>query len=178
MSLLAWLLAAVLLFWVIGAYNRLIAMRNELAQAWARLQSALDQRGAALQPLVACLRAPMSAEAGALDAWAAAHAQSSLAATEMTRRPVNEAHAAAWVAAEAALASAASRALALLDQHSELAQQEPVATLAASWRAGHEQLPYARQAFNDLAKTYNDAVQQFPTRWVARSFSLESAGLI
>ena len=126
MSLLAWLLAAVLLFWVIGAYNRLIVMRNELAQAWARLQSALDQRGAALQPLVACLRAPMSAEAGALDVWIAAHAQASEAAAAMTRRPVNASHATAWVGAEAGLASAASRALALLDQHSELALQEPV----------------------------------------------------
>ena len=178
MSLLAWFLAAVLLFWVIGAYNRLIAMRNKLAQAWARLQSALDQRGAALQPLVACLRAPMAAEAGALDAWLAAHAQSSQAAAAMTLRPVNEPHAAAWVAAEATLASAAARALALLDQHSELALQEPVTTLAANWRAGQEQLPFARQAFNDLAQAYNDAVGQFPTRWVAHSFTLERAGLI
>ena len=170
--------AAVLLFWVIGAYNRLVVMRNGINEAWAKVQLALDQRGAAALPLVAALREPMAAEQGALDTWLAAHAEASRAASTMATRPIAEPHAQAWVAAETALAAAASRVLALLDQQTELRFADPVAALASTWRDGQARLPFARQQFNEAAAAYNDALGLFPTRLVARGFSLERAGLL
>lgn len=172
------MLAAVLLFWVIGAYNRLVSMRNDIAQAWAKVQQALDQRGAAVEPLVAALREPMAAEQGALQTWLAAHAEASRCAAAMAARPVAEPQAQAWVAAEGTLAAAASRVLALLDQHAELRLQDPVAELTASWRDGQARLPFARQLFNEAAGAYNEALQVLPTQVVARGFGLERAGLV
>ena len=178
-SLLAALVvAAVLLFWVIGAYNRLVAMRNGIADAWSKVQQALEQRGAAVEPLVAALREPMAAEQGALDTWMAAHAEAARAAAALTARPVDEVRAQAWVAAEAALAGSATRVLALLDQQSELRAQDPVAALAASWREGQARLPFARQLFNEAAGAYNEALGVFPTQIVASGFRLGRAGLI
>lgn len=171
-------LAALLLFWVVGAYNRLVAMRNVIADAWAKVHEALQQRAAAVEPLVAALREPMAAEAGALDSWLAAHAEAARAAAAMSDTPVHEAHASAWVGCEAALAAAASRVLALLDQQTELRQQEPVATLAASWLDAQARLPFARQLFNAAAGDYNDARGVFPTQIVARAFKLGRAGLV
>jgi hypothetical protein len=63
----ALVLAATLLFWALGAHNRLVAQRNAIAQAWARVQEALRQRATVAQPLVAALREPLAAEHGALD---------------------------------------------------------------------------------------------------------------
>ena len=176
--LAALLVAAVLLFWVIGAYNRLVVMRNGIADAWGKVQDALAQRGAAVVPLVAALRDAMAAEQGALDTWLAAHAEASKAASAMAAKPIVESNAQAWVAAETALAAAASRVLALLDQHSELRHADPVAALATTWREGQARLPFARQLFNDAAMSYNDAVGQFPTHLVARGFGLSRAGLL
>ncbi len=170
--------AAVLLFWVIGAYNRLVAMRNGIADAWGKVQDALAQRGAAVVPLVAALREPMAAEQGALDTWLAAHADATKAASVMAAKPMVEANAQAWVATETALAAAASRVLALLDQHSEFRHADPVAALATTWREGQARLPFARQLFNDTATAYNDAIALFPTQLVARGFGLDRAGLI
>lgn len=170
--------AAVLLFWVIGAYNRLVAMRNGIADAWSKLQVALDQRGAAVSPLVAALRAPMAAEQGALDTWSQAHAEADKAARAMAAKPVDESRAQAWLAAESALAAAASRVLALLDQHTELRLQDPVAPLAARWREGQARLPFARQLFNEAAAAYNEALGVFPTQLIAQGFKLGRAGLI
>jgi len=172
------LLLAVMLFWVIGAYNRLVVMRNGIAEAWAKVQVALDQRGAALAPLVAALREPMAAEQGALDTWRSAHAEADKAAKAMATRPVDESRAQAWLTAESTLAAAASRVLALLDQHTELRLQDPVAPLAASWREGQARLPFARQLFNEAAAAYNDALGVFPTQIVAQGFNLGRAGLI
>lgn len=176
--LLAAVLGAVLLFWVIGAHNRLVAMRNGIADAWSKVQQALEQRGAAVVPLVAALREPMAAEQGALDSWLAAHAEATHAAAALTARPVDESHALAWVAAEAGLAAAATRVLALLDQQAELRMQDPVSTWAANWREGQARLPFARQLFNEAASAYNQALGVFPTQLVARGFRLERAGLI
>ncbi|MDP3224282.1 MAG: LemA family protein [Rubrivivax sp.] len=176
--LFAALLGALLLFWVIGAYNRLVAMRNGIGEAWSKVQQALDQRGAAVLPLVAALRVPMAAEQGALDSWCQAQGDAEKAAAAMNTRPVDEARALAWVAAESWQAAAASRVLALLDQHTDLRSQDPVAPLTASWREAQARLPFARQNFNDAAAAYNEALAVFPTQIVARGFGLGRAGLI
>lgn len=172
------LVLAVLVFWIVGAYNRLIALRNTIAESWARVQAALQQRGGAVQPLLAALQEPMAAEAGALQALAEAHAECQKAATAMNTKPVDEAHAQAWVAAEARLAAAAARVMALLDQQRELSATEAVAAPLAAWREGQAQLPFARQLFNQAAVAYNEAADQFPTRIVARGFRLSRAGAI
>ncbi len=169
---------AVLLFWVIGANNRLVALRNDIASAWAKVQDALTQRASGVAALETLLREPMAAEQGALDTWLTAHAEAAKAAATLGARPVNEASAQAWVAAESALAAAASRLLALLEQQPQLPQLEGFSDALAAWREGQSRLPFARQLFNDAATAYNDAVVLFPTRIVARGFRHGRAGLI
>ena len=174
----ALVLGAVLVFWVIGAYNRLVVLRNAIADAWAKVQEVLDQRGAAVEPLVAALRLPMAAEQGALETWLAAHADAIQAAAAMAALPVTQVYAQAWVAAEGVLGAAASRVLALLEQQVDLQHQDPVASLTASWRDSQARLPFARQFFNHAARDYNEAADLFPTRLVARGFGLSRAGTL
>ena len=171
-------LAAVLVFWAVGAYNRLMALRNAIAQAWAKIDEALRQRQAAAEPLLAALREPLAAEQGALDAWAAASADAARAAAVMGHKPVVQAHALAWAAAEAAQAAAASRVFALLDQQSQLRLQEPVASQALAWRDAMKRLGFARQLFNETAAPYNEALRTFPTRLLVGLFRFEPAGRV
>ena len=171
-------LAAVLVFWALGAYNRLMAQRNAIAQAWARVAEALQQRATVPAPLVAALREPMAAEHGALDGLLLAHEASVRAAAEMGERPVLPTHAQTWVTAEAALAAAATRLLALLDQHPEALAAEPVAKLVTTWQEAQARLPFARQLFNQEAQAYNEAVALVPTCWLARVFRFRPAGLL
>jgi LemA protein len=171
-------LAAVLVFWALGAYNRLMAQRYAIAQAWARVAEALQQRATVPVPLVAALREPMAAEHGALDGLLLAHEAAVRAAAEMNARPVLPANAQAWVTAEAALAAAATRLMALLDQHPEALAAEPVAGLVATWQEAQARLPFARQLFNQEAQAYNEAVALVPTCWLARIFRFRAAGLL
>ena len=60
--------AAVLVFWMVGAYNRLVALRNRIGAAWQQVHGALQRRDAVLQPLQAAIVGPLAAERGALDA--------------------------------------------------------------------------------------------------------------
>jgi len=169
---------AVLLFWVIGANNRLVALRNTISGAWGKVQDALTQRASGVAVLTKLLREPMAAEQGALDTWLAAHAEAAKAAAALGGKPVNEAAAQAWVAAESALSAAATRLLALLEQQPDLPQQPGFTEALSAWREGQARLPFARQLFNEAATDYNDAAALFPTRIVARGFRHRRAGLI
>jgi len=86
--------------------------------------------------------------------------------------------AAALVAAEAAMASAASRVLALLAQQPEVGAGEAVAKHAAVLQDTAARLTFARQLFNDASQAYNAAARQFPTRLLTKLVGFGTAGRI
>lgn len=164
------------MFWVVGAYNRLMVLRNDVAGVWAKLAEAQAQRGTAAESLLAALRSPLAAEAGALDALQAALTESTRATGLMNARPLAAEHARAWVAAEASVSAAASRVLALLDQQLALKAESAVAVGQASWHETSARLRFGRQLFNETAAPYDEAISLFPTRWLVGLFRFEAAG--
>jgi len=168
-------LAAVLVFWMVGAYNRLVAQRNAIAAVWAGLAETLRQRGEVVAPLLVALHEPLAAEHGALDALRASHEQAQAAAAEMKAHPLNTAAVSGWRNAESALASAASRVLALLDQHAELRTTPAVATAVATWQLAESRLAHGCQVFDAAVTAYNEATAQLPTRWLLRLFGFSPA---
>ncbi len=171
-------LAAILVFWMLGAYNRTVALRNDIGAAWAKVDEALRQRSEAAVPLLAALNAPLAAEQGALEVLQAARAEVQRAATLLGAGPVVAAHAAAWLAAESALAAAASRVFSLLEQHAELRSLADVVAGSAAWRDAEARLAFARRLFNEAAETYDAAIGSFPTRLLVPVFGFDRAGRI
>jgi LemA protein len=170
--------AALSVFWMVGAYNRLVALRNGIGDAWAKVDEALRQRAAAAEPLLAALQQPLAAERGALSSLQNALAELQRCASVMGHKPVVEANAAAWVAAESQLAAATSRVFALVDLNAELRMQASVAAEAARWRDAQQRLAFARTLFNEAAAAYNDAIALFPTRLLLPLFGFGRAGRV
>lgn len=170
--------AAVLVFWMVGAYNRLVELRNAIGAAWAQIDAALRLRGEVVAPLVDALRGPLAQEQGALEALASTHQLAQQAAQALGARPVAVAAAADWVMAEKQLASASSRVFALLEQHAEQAAAAGVPPLVDSWTAASRQLAFARKLFDAAARDYNAAARQLPTRWLLPLFGFGAAGLL
>ena len=181
MSLQQWALlgcAALLVFWMVGAYNRLIALRNAIGDAWSKVDDAIRQRSLATAPLLAALQQPLAAEHGALNSLQAAATELQRCATAMRHRPVVEANATAWVAAEQQLAAAASRVFALVDLHAELRSHDDVLVESARWRDAQQRLAFARALFNEAAAAYNEAIALFPTRLLLPLFGFGRAGRV
>lgn len=182
METLSWTLlgaAAVLGFWMLGAYNRLVDMRNTVAGAWAQADEAQRRRGEGTEQLVSALRGPLAAEQGALDALWAAQTQSARAAGAMSARPLLAANAQAWSDAENRLAAAAARVFALADGHAEaLAGNQAVAAARAAWAEGEQRLRFARQLYNDAAAAHDVAIAVFPTSLLSPAFGFRAAGRI
>lgn len=182
MNEIAWIalaIAALLGFWTLGAYNRLVSMRNAVAAAWVQADEAQRRRGEGTEQLVAVLRAPLADEQGALDALWAAQASSARAAGAMSARPLAAANALAWTEAERRLDAAAARVFALAEGQAEaLPGDAAMANARAAWAEGEQRLRFARQLYNDAAAAYDEAIAVFPTSLLSTAFGFRAAGRV
>ena len=179
MSLGQWIslgIGAVLVFWMVGAYNRLVALRSAIGTVLQQVDELVQRRAGAALALCAVVAEPMAAERPALDAWSSAHREAQQACVALRARPVMAALAATLAAAESAVAAAGSRVLALLEQAGPVSAEPGVAAHLATLREAESRLVFARQLFNHAAQAYNDAARQFPTRLLVRLYGFGTAG--
>lgn len=170
--------AAVLVFWMVGAYNRLVALRTGIGQAWAQVEQQLRERRAALERMVPALQESFpAADLDAVDALQGALVQVQASADALRARPVSVEGPATLNAAEQALAAAQARVFALLEYHPELRDASPAVTGARAQLAALEpQLAFARQLYNSAAARYDEAAQQFPTNLLSAIYGFKPAG--
>jgi LemA protein len=173
---LALAVAALLVFWMVGAYNRLVALRNTIGEAVQLLHELLLRREAAVTHLAHALRVPLAAEQAALDTWLASLPALRLAADALHRKPVMAPLAAALTQADAPLLAAGARVQALLEQHGGLQNDPAIGGHLFELRECERRLVFARQAFNDAAASYNEAARLFPTRLLTRLYGFGTAG--
>jgi LemA protein len=168
--------AAVLVFWAVGAYNRLVGLRNAIAAAWSQLDEQLRRRGAVIEPLVGALRAHLPYEEATFDAVLAAEQQLQIAADAVRSRPARAPTALNFVTAEGVLASALARLGPPIEQHAPLREDAAVGAALVELHDTDLHLALARRGFNAAVEAYNAAVRQFPTRLLAQLFAFEEAG--
>ena len=170
----AWLvravLLAVLLFWVVGAYNRLTRLRGAIGAAWGQIDEQLARRAAALDSLLELVREPLADEVTTLSALAAAQERQQQAARAVRAKPHLATALQAWQLAESELASPLARLQALLEHRRDFEGAEAVRPLIRQLVELVPRMSYARQGFNDAAAAYNAAVAEFPTRLLQRPF--------
>ena len=170
---------ALLLFWAVGAYNRLIRLRSAALQAFGTLDAQLMRWVAVLADYEASRRLPDDADAPAV-AVDDAHAALSAAATQLgaslavaRARPLDGGAAAALTAAAEVLEAAWQ---ALLRDAAQAGQGMAPPTLAP-WIHKREQLALhigeARRQFNAAVMQYNLGVGQFPASMLAWFFSMK-----
>ncbi|HEV8692477.1 MAG TPA: LemA family protein [Ideonella sp.] len=163
---------AVMVFWLVGAYNRLTRLRGAIGTAWQQIDELLSRRSLLLSSLVEAVREPLVDEAGTLATLSQAEQRQRAAALAVRGRAAQAVTLTAWVVAEGELASPLARLLALLEQRPELAGSEAVVPAFRELAVLSPRLAYARQMFSSAAASYNDALEEIPTRWVARVFSM------
>jgi len=168
-------LAAVLLFWGIGAYNRIMRLRNKIGDAYAQLDQHLSTRAKLVARLMELLLPELVTELAAFDALHSAQTDCDTAAAAVRARPAVADPVAQLAVAVAVHAAALTRLLALLDQHPELRARDDIQPLLDELRAIEQQRSFARQLFNEAVRVYNEATNQFPTRILAGIYGFKEA---
>src|SRR2546423_4251353 len=85
-QIVGWALIAVLLFWAVGAYTRLVSLRNEISRAFVPVDAQIRQRHLLLEQWIEALR-PALHDAVVLDGVVAASGQLQAACDVVRSRP-------------------------------------------------------------------------------------------
>ena len=169
---------AVLVFWAVGAYNRLIALRNDIAKAFAPVDAQVQHRHALLLRWTAGLRTMLDQVPQLHDAVLFACAQVQSSCDTLRTKPSARGAATSLRLAEEALASARARLLAELPARQERLSGLEIEADSEQLAAADNTLAFARAQFNIVTQTYNDAIRQIPTRLVASVFGFQAAGTL
>jgi LemA protein len=174
---IGWLvLLAVLGLWMLGAHNRITALRSAILAAWAQVDAVLQARAQALATLLAAAATPLASEAAAVDAVASAQAQVQQAVEALRRSPVSHEAVADLGKADAVLAAVLVRLVALVEQQPALQADPQVTEPLRTLRELPPRMTFARQMFNEAGVAYNSATTQFPTRLLGSLMRFGQAG--
>jgi LemA protein len=157
------IVVAAVLFWAISAYNTLIRMKGETANAWKQIDVQLKRRHDLIPNLVEAVKGAMGFEKETLEAVIQARNQAvKIQADASPTQGVQ-----ALAAAESALGAALSRLNVVVERYPDLKATSNVGQLQEELTSTENRVAFARQLYNDTATGYNVKQQQFPWNMIA-----------
>jgi LemA protein len=156
------LLAAVIVVWFVGAYNGLIALRNQTRNALKQIDVQLKRRHDLIPNLVQAVQGAMQFEKETLQAVIEARNQAVKVSAGSDLQNV-----AKMAAAESQLSGALSKLMVVVERYPDLKATGNISQLQEELTSTENKIGFARQLFNDTATQYNTRQQQFPTSIVA-----------
>lgn len=165
-------LAAVLLFWIVGAYNRLVRLRGAIVRRFVPVDAQFHARHALLLQLLDALAPVLTHAAPRIEALRAACLQVEAACAHAKLRPGATGAVTSLRLADEILAEARARLPVQSAPGSELAG------LNSQLQASDATLAFARRQFADAVLEYNRAVKQFPTLLLVGLFGFRAAATL
>lgn len=156
-----------LLAWGIGAYNRLVALRNRFKNAFSQIDVQLKRRHDLIPNLVETAKGYMKHERETLEAVIAARNQAVTASQRAAAAPGDPAAMQGLAGAESALSGAVGRLFALAEAYPDLKANQNMLSLQEELTSTENKVAFARQAFNDAVMAYNTQRESFPDLLVA-----------
>jgi LemA protein len=171
-------LIAAVAFGAMAIYNRLVAQRNEFKNAFAQIDVQLKRRYDLIPNLVETAKKYIAHERETLEAVVKARNSAVSANTAAAGDPANPEAMRQLAAAEGGLSGALGRLFAVAEAYPDLKANQNMMQLTEELTSTENRIAFARQAFNDAVMTYNNAVQQFPSNFIAGAFSFQPAELL
>jgi len=158
MGIVLLVVVVVVVLWVISAYNKLIALKNQVANAWKQIDVQLKRRHDLIPNLVNAVKGAMDFEKSTLEAVISARNKAVSASGGGVAQVAK---------AEGELTQALGRLFALSEAYPQLKATSNIQQLQEELTSTENKVGFARQLYNDVATGYNTAQQQFPTNLVA-----------
>jgi len=171
-------IALLIVFWAVGAYNRLVSLQNQYKNAFAQLDVQLKPRYDLIPNLVETAKAYMKHEREALEAVIAARNQAVTANTKAASDPSDAQATHQIAAADGALTSSLGKLFALSEAYPELKANQNMMQLTEELTSTENRIAFARQAYNDGVMQYNTSREQFPGSIIAGMFAFRPAELL
>ena len=145
---------------VIGIYNALVGLRNQVGNAWSQIDVQLKRRHDLIPNLVETARGYMKHERETFESITKARSQA------MGARSVSEAS-----KAEGALGEALSKFMLVVENYPELKANQNFLALQEELSSTENRIAFARQNYNDQVLFFNNKIQMFPSSIIAGMFA-------
>lgn len=169
---------AIVVFWGVGVYNRIIALRNYFENAFSQIDVQLKRRYDLIPNLVETAKAYMAHERETLEAVIAARNHAVDANKKVAGNPADTSAFKQMVAADGVLNASLGKLFALSEAYPDLQANQTMMQLSEELSSTENRIAFARQGYNDSVMSYNVAIQQFPGSVIANSFGFKTAELL
>ncbi len=159
MFIILLILTAIVVLWGVGAYNTLISLKNQVANAWKQIDVQLKRRHDLVPNLIAAVKGAMNFERETLEAVVSARNQAIQASSGGDVSKI--------AAVEGQLTGALHRLLAVVESYPDLKATGNIGQLQEELTSTENKIAFARQLYNDVATQYNTKQKQVPTVFVA-----------
>jgi LemA protein len=169
---------AVVAFYFVGIYNKLIALRNLYLNAYTQIDIQLKRRYDLIPNLVEATKGYLAHERGTLEAVIKARNTAFDASKAAADSPGNAAAMSGLNQAEGALSGLLSKLLAVVESYPDLKANKTISELMEELTSTENKISFARQAYNDAVTVYNTSREQFPDNAISSTFNFKTAALL
>ena len=155
-------LAIVVVVMLVGGYNRLVGLSQEVDQNWAQVQNVYQRRADLVPNLVATVSGSASFEKSTLMEVTNARASVGKAQIDPNSAPTSPEALQKFQAAQAELGGALSRLLVVVERYPDIKSTQNFMNLQAQLEGTENRISVERGRFNGAVQAYNTSVRRFP----------------
>ncbi len=151
----------IVFFLIVGIYNSLVALKNQVKNAWAQIEVQLKRRHDLIPNLIESVKGYMAHEANTLEN-----------VTKARQQAVNiSGDAKTQAQAENMLSGALKSLFAVAESYPELKANQNFLQLQEELVSTENKISFARQAYNDGVMFYNNKKEVFPNNLIVGAFN-------
>ena len=144
---------------VIGIYNALVRLRNQVDNAWSQIDVQLKRRHDLIPNLIETAKGYMKHERGTFEAI-----------TEARGKAMGATNVADASKAEGMLGEALSKFMLVVENYPELKANQNFLAVQEELTGTENKIAFARQSYNDQVLFFNNKIQMFPSNIIAGMF--------
>jgi LemA protein len=163
-SLVGLVIVGGIVVYLIGGYNSLVSLRNQVDNGWRQIDVQLKRRHDLIPNLIEAVKGYMQFERDTLNR-----------VVEARNRAVSASDTASRIAAENQLGAGLTRLLAVMENYPQLKADQNVMRLQEELTTTENQIAFSRQAYNDAVMQLNTRIEAFPTNFIANNFGFKTA---
>jgi LemA protein len=155
-------IVVLVVLFVIGMYNSLVRLRNQVKNAWSQIDVQLKRRHDLIPNLVETAKGYMRHERETLENITQARSRAMGAGSVGERSQ-----------AEGELSGALGRFMLVVENYPDLKANQNFLALQEELTSTENKIGFARQSYNDQVLFYNNKIQMFPSSVVAGMFNFK-----
>src|SRR3954463_8111310 len=166
-------IAFVVGLWLLGAYNRLVGLDQEVNKKWGDVQSVYQRRADLIPNLVNTVQGAANFEKSTLTEVTNARASVGQVKLDPNKAPTDAAQLEQFQQAQGQLSNALSRLLVVSENYPQLRATEAFQNLQAQLEGTENRISVERNSFNGAVQEYNTALGVFPTNLLNKMFGFK-----